>query len=211
MMARGGWARRRASGLSHEPIVTVWTAWFGLAMVLWFAGGLRAGASQKQAQLVSRPGQYQGYCRAVFDGWQRTSQYVTVRDGTRIAIDIFRPTKGGLPAGLAPSHFRAAVHVLGLALPPPRRAGREGPACRAGGIGLRPAADGQTFPGRPPDPYCHRLRGQGQLPNAPAPAGTDHRGTAERIVPLPCGPAARALIAAHPWMQTPEGCGIIGP
>jgi uncharacterized protein len=27
----------------------------------------------------------------------RTSQYVTVRDGTRFAIDIYRPAKGGQP------------------------------------------------------------------------------------------------------------------
>jgi uncharacterized protein len=31
------------------------------------------------------------------DGCRRTSQYVTVRDGTRIAIDIHRPTKRGVP------------------------------------------------------------------------------------------------------------------
>ena len=45
---------------------------------------------------ISRPGQYQGYSRATFDGWSRTSRYVAVRDGTRIAIDILRPTKKGV-------------------------------------------------------------------------------------------------------------------
>ena len=32
----------------------------------------------------------------MFDGWSRTSRYVAVRDGTRIAIDILRPTKKGV-------------------------------------------------------------------------------------------------------------------
>lgn len=44
---------------------------------------------------VSEPGRYEGYSQARFDGWTRTSQYVAVRDGTRIAIDIFRPTHHG--------------------------------------------------------------------------------------------------------------------
>ncbi|HEY6125034.1 MAG TPA: CocE/NonD family hydrolase [Steroidobacteraceae bacterium] len=44
---------------------------------------------------VSRPGEYRGYSEAVFDGHQLSSRYVQVRDGTRLAIDIFEPTKGG--------------------------------------------------------------------------------------------------------------------
>jgi len=32
----------------------------------------------------------------VFDGWIRTSRYVPVRDGTHLAIDIFRPTNKGV-------------------------------------------------------------------------------------------------------------------
>jgi uncharacterized protein len=30
-----------------------------------------------------------------FDGWVRTSEYVPVRDGVRLAVDVFRPTSGG--------------------------------------------------------------------------------------------------------------------
>ena len=70
-------------------------ALLGLSGAGWWPDSLAAGANRKQGELISRPGQYQGYSQAVFDGWQRTSQYVTVRDGTRIAIDILRPTKGG--------------------------------------------------------------------------------------------------------------------
>lgn len=44
---------------------------------------------------ISRPGEYQGYSPAKFDGHELTSRYVQVRDGTRLAIDIFRPTMAG--------------------------------------------------------------------------------------------------------------------
>jgi putative CocE/NonD family hydrolase len=44
-----------------------------------------------QEDLVSRLGQYQGYSEPIYNRWVRTSQYVTVRDGTKLAVDIFRP------------------------------------------------------------------------------------------------------------------------
>jgi putative CocE/NonD family hydrolase len=44
---------------------------------------------------VSEPGRYEGYSTARYDGHQRTSQYITMRDSTRLAVDILRPTKGG--------------------------------------------------------------------------------------------------------------------
>ncbi len=46
------------------------------------------------AERESSPGKYSGYSEVVYDGHQMTSQYVAVRDGTRLAIDIFRPTRG---------------------------------------------------------------------------------------------------------------------
>ena len=33
---------------------------------------------------------------ASFDGWERHSQYVPMRDGTRIAVDYYRPTRNGV-------------------------------------------------------------------------------------------------------------------
>ncbi len=63
----------------------------GVAAALW-AGGLNA-ATEKR---VSEPGRYEGYAQPRYDGWARTSQYVTVRDGTRIAVDLFRPTNKGV-------------------------------------------------------------------------------------------------------------------
>ena len=44
---------------------------------------------------VSRPGEYRGYTSASYDGHQLTSQYVAVRDGTRLAVDVFLPTQAG--------------------------------------------------------------------------------------------------------------------
>lgn len=47
------------------------------------------------AEKVSKPGEYSGYAEAIYDGWTRSSQYVVVSDGTKLATDIFRPTDGG--------------------------------------------------------------------------------------------------------------------
>jgi len=52
-------------------------------------------AGTPAATRVSSPGHYEGYSTAQFDGYQRTSQYITMRDGVRLAIDILRPSKGG--------------------------------------------------------------------------------------------------------------------
>lgn len=45
---------------------------------------------------VSKPGVYSGYSEALYDGWKRFSEYVTMRDGVRIAVDYYRPTKNGI-------------------------------------------------------------------------------------------------------------------
>ena len=73
----------------HSP--RFWAGIFGVFVLAWGLPCSRA------VGRVSTLGRYQGYSEAVFDGWVRTSQYVTVRDGTRIAIDLFRPTKQGIP------------------------------------------------------------------------------------------------------------------
>ena len=44
---------------------------------------------------ISKPGQYEGYSEPLYDRWQRSSVYVTVRDGTRLAVDLFRPMRRG--------------------------------------------------------------------------------------------------------------------
>jgi predicted acyl esterase len=52
------------------------------------------GASAGETK-ISKPGVYSGYTQASFDGHQLSSQYVAVRDGTRLAVDVFLPTLGG--------------------------------------------------------------------------------------------------------------------
>ncbi len=44
---------------------------------------------------VSKPGVYEGYAEVLYDGHERTSLYAPVRDGTQLAVDIFRPTLNG--------------------------------------------------------------------------------------------------------------------
>ncbi len=45
--------------------------------------------------LISKPGVYTGYSPVLYDGYKLTSQYVTMRDGKKLAVDIFRPTLNG--------------------------------------------------------------------------------------------------------------------
>lgn len=47
---------------------------------------------------VSRPNEYAGWSEKIYDGHQRSSFYVEVRDGTKLAVDLYRPTKGGVAA-----------------------------------------------------------------------------------------------------------------
>ncbi len=44
---------------------------------------------------ISRFGEYRGYSADVYDTWVRTSRYLTMRDGVRLAADIIRPAVKG--------------------------------------------------------------------------------------------------------------------
>ncbi|WP_249018681.1 CocE/NonD family hydrolase [Conexibacter sp. S30A1] len=46
----------------------------------------------------SSPGHYEGYSERLYDSWQRSSFYVAVRDGTRLAVDLYRPVADGVPS-----------------------------------------------------------------------------------------------------------------
>jgi hypothetical protein len=54
--------------------------------------------AREEPQRVSRFGEYKGYSQPVYDGWERTSFHLPARDGTRLAMDLFRPTRGGKAA-----------------------------------------------------------------------------------------------------------------
>src|SRR5260370_36440976 len=45
---------------------------------------------------VSELGRYEGFSEPSHDGWVRTSQYIEARDGTMLAVDVYRPTKSGV-------------------------------------------------------------------------------------------------------------------
>ena len=44
---------------------------------------------------VSSPSVYSGFSEAIYDGYELASQYIEMRDGNKIAIDVFRPTLNG--------------------------------------------------------------------------------------------------------------------
>ena len=77
--------------------------------------GAGAFSSASAAGRVSALGVYQGYSTEAYDGWVRTAVYVPVRDGVRLAVDIYRPTKGGvlhkgrLPVVWQPKRYQRAI------------------------------------------------------------------------------------------------------
>lgn len=66
--------------------------------VLVLAACAGAPASEDSAGKVSKPNEYAGWSEAVYDGHERTSFYVPARDGTKLAMTLYRPTKGGVAA-----------------------------------------------------------------------------------------------------------------
>ncbi len=50
-----------------------------------------------QQEKISKFGEYKGYSTELYDSWVRVSQYLTMRDGVRLAVDIIRPAKQGKP------------------------------------------------------------------------------------------------------------------
>ena len=80
--------------MSQRWIWLTATAFVGLAAL-----GAASGAMAAVTPKVSKPGQYEGYSPVVYDGYTRSSFYVPMRDGTRLAVDLFRPTKAGVIAG----------------------------------------------------------------------------------------------------------------
>jgi putative CocE/NonD family hydrolase len=54
--------------------------------------------SQTRQGKVSEFGKYKGYSEAIYDGNKRISDYLMLSNGTRLAYDLFLPTKKGVPA-----------------------------------------------------------------------------------------------------------------
>jgi len=56
-------------------------------------------ANAEDALKVSKFGEYSGYEEQLYSQYTRTSQYVTVEDGTPLAVDVFRPALKGQVEG----------------------------------------------------------------------------------------------------------------
>src|SRR5688572_10712595 len=81
----------------HEALVimgalksTLRVAWAASILLLPFQS-IHASEAAKE----SRPGVYLGYSEARFSEWQKTSQYVSMSDGVKLAVDIYRPAVKG--------------------------------------------------------------------------------------------------------------------
>ncbi len=56
--------------------------------------GVIASTDKKQPDKVSQPFCYSGYSDAVYSGYKKTSEYVEMTDGTKLAVDIYLPDDG---------------------------------------------------------------------------------------------------------------------
>jgi putative CocE/NonD family hydrolase len=68
----------------------------GIILILLVLGlfSLRINRQEK----ISEFGKYQGYSKEIYDGTQRTSDYLMLSDGTRLAYDLIIPSKKGVSA-----------------------------------------------------------------------------------------------------------------
>ena len=73
-----------------------WGVFILLALVVGFCLFCKKSVAREK---VSGFGIYKGYSRALFDGARRTSDYLTLSNGTRLAYDVILPTRKGVPAG----------------------------------------------------------------------------------------------------------------
>jgi putative CocE/NonD family hydrolase len=96
---------------------------FGLLLVLLGLTAATGYAQPQTQQKFSAPGQYSGYTSPEYKSWTTTSQYVTMRDGVRIAVDAHMPADG--PARdkfptilIATAYHRASVTDKGEILNP---------------------------------------------------------------------------------------------
>ena len=102
-----------------------------LACAMAAAASGSVGAAADSSARISRPGAYEGYALAAFDGYVRSSFYVPMRDGTRLAVDLFRPTRKGVVSD-------QRLPVVWMHTPYNRRVTQEGPTAeRYPGFALR--------------------------------------------------------------------------
>ncbi|WP_020656987.1 CocE/NonD family hydrolase [Massilia niastensis] len=82
------------------------------------AGAAAADAPRPQTARISEPGRYQGYSAPLYDDVQRTSVHVPAADGTRLAIDVYRPMrKGRVETNPLPVVFQFTPYNRALRMP----------------------------------------------------------------------------------------------
>lgn len=64
------------------------------AAVLFLLLCITACSSTKSTEKVSEPFRYSGYTEAAFGSYEKSSRYVEMSDGTKVAVDIYLPTEG---------------------------------------------------------------------------------------------------------------------
>lgn len=71
---------------------------------------------------ISLPGVYRGYSEPVANGYDKVAVYVPVRDGCRLAVDIYRPTRDGAHLeGALPTIFVSTGYRRSFLLKPEER------------------------------------------------------------------------------------------
>jgi len=74
---------------------------FSSPLIILFAFLILPGCSKSDTGVpegaVSEFGRYEKYSEPVYEEWVRRSQYVTMRDGVKLAVDIVRPAVDGIP------------------------------------------------------------------------------------------------------------------
>ena len=68
-----------------------------LIIVAVAASGTFIRNKRQDQKVVSEFGKYQGYTEKVYDGYKRASDFLQLSDGTRLAYDVYLPTKKGVP------------------------------------------------------------------------------------------------------------------
>ena len=92
---------------------------FGLLLVLLGLSATTGYAQPQTQQKISAPGQYSGYTSPEYKSQTVTSQYVTMRDGVRIAVDVYMPADG-------PARDKFPTVLIMTSLPPGQRDGQGG-------------------------------------------------------------------------------------
>ena len=65
----------------------------GLFLLLSVLSCKKEKTSEELPERISEFGKYEGYSEPIYEEWIRTSQYITMRDGVKLAIDIVQPAK----------------------------------------------------------------------------------------------------------------------